>query len=136
MWIDGRGLTHYGRTSFEERKLDELRASMTIEEKYKEKVEEACRWLDIILYSDPNTIGIRVHPLAYKSQKEVINDFCARLTIEEKYKENVEEACRWLNDILYSDPNNLRNIRVHPLAYNSKKEIIDNFRNKLKLSIK
>lgn len=84
MWIDGRGLTHYGRTSFEERKLDELRASMTIEEKYKEKVEEACRWLDIVLYSDPNTIGIRVHPLAYNSKKEIIDNFRNKLKLSIK----------------------------------------------------
>lgn len=82
MWIDGRGLTHYGLTSFEERILDELRARLTIEEKYEEKVEEACRWLDIILYSDPNTRGIIVHPLAYKSQKELIDDFRSKMKLE------------------------------------------------------
>ena len=54
------------------------------------------------------------------------------MTIEEKYKEKVEDACRWLNTILYSDPNT-ENIRVHPLAYKSKKEIIDDFRKKMKL---
>ena len=53
------------------------------------------------------------------------------MTIEEKYKEKykekVEDACRWLNTILYSDPNT-EYIRVNPLAYKSKKEIIDGFR--------
>ncbi len=48
---------------------------MTIEEKYKEKVEEACRWLNILLYSDTDTGIIRVHPLAYKYKKEIIDDF-------------------------------------------------------------
>ena len=75
MWFDESRFKHNGPSPYEQRKLAELRASMTIEEKYKEKVEEACRWLDIILYSDPNTEYIRVQPLAYKSKKEIIDNF-------------------------------------------------------------
>ncbi len=76
MWIDGNGNVHYGHSSYIERKLKEQRSQMTIEEKYKEKVEEACKWLNILLYSDPNNLEyIRVHPLAYKSKKEIIDDF-------------------------------------------------------------
>ena len=75
MWRDECGFKHNGPSPYEQRKLAELRANMTIEEKYKEKVEEACRWLNNILYSDHNTENIRVHPLAYKSKKEIIDDF-------------------------------------------------------------
>lgn len=48
---------------------------MTIEEKYKEKVENACRWLNTMLYSNTDAGIIRVHPLAYKYKKEIIDDF-------------------------------------------------------------
>jgi hypothetical protein len=75
MWFDESGFKHNGPSPYEQRKLEQLRASMTIEEKYKEKVEEACRWLNNFLYSDTNTGDIRVHPLAYKSKKEIIDDF-------------------------------------------------------------
>lgn len=76
MWFDESGFKHNGPSPYQQRKLAELRASMTIEEKYKEKVEEACRWLDMFLYSDPNNPGfIRVHPYAYKTKKEIIDDF-------------------------------------------------------------
>jgi hypothetical protein len=75
MWFDESGFKHNGSSPYEQRKLEQLRASMTIEEKYKEKVEEACRWLNNFLYSDTNTGDIRVHPLAYKSKKEIIDDF-------------------------------------------------------------
>ena len=75
MWRDECGFKHNGPSPYEQRKLSELRSSMTIEEKYKEKVEEASRWLNSILYSDPNTKYIRVHPLAYNSKKEIIEDF-------------------------------------------------------------
>lgn len=75
MWFDENGFKHNGPSPYVQRKLAELRESMTIEEKYQEKVEEACRWLNTILYSVPNTDIIRVHPLAYKSKKEIIDDF-------------------------------------------------------------
>lgn len=75
MWFDGNGFKHNGPSPYVQRKLAELRSKMTIEEKYKEKVEEACRWLDIILYSEPNSEHIIVHPLAYKSKKDIIDDF-------------------------------------------------------------
>ena len=76
MWRDEYGFKHNGPSPYVQRKLKELRANMTIEEKYKEKVEEVCRWLDFFLYSDPNDTGnIRVHPLAYKTKKEIIDDF-------------------------------------------------------------
>lgn len=60
---------------YEQRKLAKLRASMTIEEKYKEKVEDACRWLNFLLYSDIHTGNIKVRPFSYKSKKEIIDDF-------------------------------------------------------------
>lgn len=75
MWRDECGFKHNGPSPYEQRKLAELRANMTIEEKYKEKVEEACRWLNNFLYFDTNTGNIRVHPLAYKFKKEIIDDF-------------------------------------------------------------
>lgn len=75
MWFDESGFKHNGPSPYEQRKLAKLRASMTIEEKHKEKVEEACKWLNNLLYSNTNTECIIVHPLAYKSKKEIINDF-------------------------------------------------------------
>lgn len=74
MWRDGNGNLHYG-DPYIERKSKEYRSQMTNEERYKEKVEDACRWLNFLLYSDPNTGIIRVHPLAYKTKKEIIDDF-------------------------------------------------------------
>lgn len=75
MWRDECGFKHNGPIQYEQRKLAEFRSRMTIEEKYKEKVEEACRWLNNFLYADSNTGNIRVHPLSYKSKKEIIDDF-------------------------------------------------------------
>ena len=75
MWIDGCGFKHNGHSPYEQRKIEELRSRMTIEEKYEEKLEEVCRWLNNLLYSDPNTGYIRVPPLFYKSKKEIIDDF-------------------------------------------------------------
>lgn len=75
MWFDESGFKHNGPSPYEQRKLAELRANMTIEEKYKEKVEDVCRWLNNFLYFDINTGNIKVHPLAYKSKKEIIDDF-------------------------------------------------------------
>ena len=82
MWFDESGFKHNGPSPYEQRKLEELRSKMTIEEKYKEKVEEACRWLNAFLYSDPNTGYIRVHPLAYKYKKEIIDDFRKMMKME------------------------------------------------------
>lgn len=71
------------------------------------------------------------HNGASPYEQRKLAEFHSRMTIEEKYKEKykekVEDACRWLNTILYSDPNT-EYIRVNPLAYKSKKEIIDGFR--------
>ncbi len=75
MWRDECGFKHNGPSPYQQRKLAELRSRMTIEEKYKENIEEACRWLNNLLYLDTNTGNIRVHPLAYKSKKEIIDDF-------------------------------------------------------------
>lgn len=74
MWTDSNGYQHYGNP-YNERKLKEFRSQMTIEEKYKEKVEEACRWLNSLLYLDPNTGKIRVLNPDYKYKKEIIDDF-------------------------------------------------------------
>lgn len=82
MWRDECGFKHNGPSPFEQRKLAEFRSRMTIEEKYKEKVEDACRWLNTILYSDTNTENIRVHPLAYKSKKEIIDDFRKKMKLD------------------------------------------------------
>ena len=82
MWRDDCGFNHNGASQYEQRKLAEFRSRMTIEEKYKEKVEDACRWLNTILYSGPNTENIRVHPLAYKSKKEIIDDFRKKMKLD------------------------------------------------------
>ena len=75
MWFDESGFKHNGPSPYEQRKLAELRSKMTIEEKYQEKIEEACRWLNILLCKDSNTGNIRVLPPDYKSKKEIIDDF-------------------------------------------------------------
>lgn len=75
MWRDECGFKHNGPSPYEQRKLKELRSKMTIEEKYKEKVEEACRWLDNHLYLDTDSKNIRIVPFSYKSKKEIIDDF-------------------------------------------------------------
>lgn len=78
MWTDGNGYEHWGRPPHEDRGWKQWRNNMTIEEKYKEKIDEACRWLNDILYSDPYTPNsdVIVHPLiACKSKKEIIDDF-------------------------------------------------------------
>lgn len=75
MWFDESGFKHNGPSPYVQRKLKEYRSQMTIEERYKEKMEVACRWLDFLLYSDLDTGIIRVHPLAYKTKKEIIDDF-------------------------------------------------------------
>lgn len=50
MWFDESGFKHNGPSPRQQRKLAELRENMTIEEKYKEKVEEACRWLNVSIF--------------------------------------------------------------------------------------
>lgn len=40
-----------GYSPYEQRKLAEFRSRMTIKEKYKERIEEACRWLNNFLYA-------------------------------------------------------------------------------------
>ena len=75
MWFDESGFKHNSPSPYVQRKLAKLRANMTFEEKYKEKVEDVCRWLDCFLYSDTNTGNVIVHPLSYKSKKEIIDDF-------------------------------------------------------------
>lgn len=74
MWGDGNGNLHYGNP-YNERKIKEYRSQMTIEEKYQEKIEEACRWLNNLLCLDPNIGKIRVLNPDYKSKKEIIDDF-------------------------------------------------------------
>lgn len=81
MWTDGNGNIHYGNP-YNERKLEEYRSQMTIEEKYQEKIEDVCRWLNNFLYFDTNTGYIRVHPLAYESKKEIIDDFREMMQID------------------------------------------------------
>ena len=66
MWRDECGFKHNGPSPYEQRKLAEFRSRMTIEEKYKEKVEEACKWLNSILYSDINTGNIIVFNPDYR----------------------------------------------------------------------
>ena len=81
MWIDGNGNQHYG-DPYIERTSKEYRSQLTFEEKYKEKVEEACSWLDTFLYSDTDNKIIRVHPLAYKTKKDIIDDFREMMQID------------------------------------------------------
>lgn len=75
MWFDESGFKHNGPSPYQQRKLAELRSKMTVEEKYQEKVEEACRWLNNLLYLDPNTRNIRVLNPDYHCKKEIIDDF-------------------------------------------------------------
>ena len=84
MWKDECGFKHNGPSPYEQRKLAEFRSRMIIEEKYKERVEEVCRWLNNLLYLDHNTGCIRVLNPDYKDKKEIID---AQVTaIESEYK--------------------------------------------------
>lgn len=75
MWKDECGFKHNGPSPYEQRKLAEFRSRMSIEEKYKERIEEACKWLNNLLCLDPNTGNIRVLPPSYKSKKQIIDSF-------------------------------------------------------------
>jgi hypothetical protein len=75
MWRDENGFKHNGPSPYEQRKLAKLRSMMTIEEKYKEKVEDVCRWLNNLLYLDTNTGNIRILNPDYHNKKEIIEEF-------------------------------------------------------------
>lgn len=75
MWKDEYGFKHNGLSPYEHRKLAEFRSRMTVEEKYKEKVEDVCKWLNNILYKDTNSGNIRVLNSDYKYKKEIIDEF-------------------------------------------------------------
>lgn len=75
MWFDESGFKHNGPSPYQQRKLATMQANKTIEEKYQEKVEEVCRWLNNLLYLDPNTRNIRVLNPDYHCKKEIIDDF-------------------------------------------------------------
>lgn len=83
MWRDENGFKHNGPSPYEQRKIEELRSQMTFEEKYKERVEDACRWLNNLLYSDTDNGIIRVHPLAYEYKKDIIADFREMMKIKD-----------------------------------------------------
>ena len=82
MWKDECGFKHNGPSPYEQRKLTEFRSRITIEEKYKERVEEVCRWLNNLLYLDPNTGNIRVLNSDYKYKKEIIDEFRERMKLD------------------------------------------------------
>ena len=75
MWKDECGFKHNGLSPYKQRKFTEFRSRITIEEKYKEKVEDVCRWLNNILYKDTNSENIRVVNPDYKNKKEIIDEF-------------------------------------------------------------
>ena len=75
MWKDECGFKHNRLSPYEHRKLAEFRSRMTIEEKYKEKVEDVCKWLNNILYKDTNSKNIKVINPDYKDKKEIIDEF-------------------------------------------------------------
>ena len=75
MWFDESGFKHNGPSPYVQRKIEEHRSQMTFEEKYKEKVEDACRWLNNLLTLDYNNGNIRVLSPDYKYKKEIIEDF-------------------------------------------------------------
>ena len=75
MWRDENGFKHNGPSPYVQKKIEEYRSRMTFEEKYKEKIEEACRWLNNFLYLDIDNGIIRVNPLAYKTKEEIFKDF-------------------------------------------------------------
>lgn len=82
MWKDECGFKHNGPSPYEQRKLTEFRSRITIEEKYKERVEEVCRWLNNILYKDTNSGNIRVLNSDYKYKKEIIDEFRERMKLD------------------------------------------------------
>ena len=75
MWRDECGFKHNGPSPYEQRKLTEFRSRMAVEEKYQEKIEDVCRWLNNILYKDTDTGNIRVLNPDYQYKKEIIDEF-------------------------------------------------------------
>ena len=102
MWRDENGFKHNGPSPYVQRKIEEQRSQMTFEEKYKEKIEEACRWLNNFLYSDSDNEIIRVHPLAYKTKKEIINNcketYGDEIAIKYKDASTKEILAPWIDD--------------------------------------
>lgn len=82
MWRDECGFKHNGPSPYEQRKFEEFHSKMTVEEKYKEKVEETCSWLNNHLYLDTNTGNIKIVPFTYKSKKEIIDDFRNKMKLD------------------------------------------------------
>ena len=81
MWRDECGFKHNGPSPYEQRKLTEFRSRMTVEEKYQEKIEDVCRWLNNILYKDTDTGNIRVLSPDYQNKKEIIDEFRKRMQL-------------------------------------------------------
>ena len=83
MWFDESGFKHNGPSPYNQRKLAELRASMTIEEKYKEKVEEAiCRASMLTTLRIGDFVAVELAPAA---------QICDRSEEETKIKAVFEE---------------------------------------------
>lgn len=75
MWIDERGFEHNGHTPYIQRKLDEMQANKSIEEKYQEKIEEACKWLDSRLSGNKDNFCIKFIAFDFNSKEDIINYF-------------------------------------------------------------
>ena len=58
-----------------------MKESQSIEEKYQEKIEEACRWLNNRLVRDIDTRNVKFIASDYDSIGDIIRDFRKMLQI-------------------------------------------------------
>ena len=80
MWKDGYGFKHEGPSPYVERKLKELEDKESFKEKYKEKVDEMCKWFNNISYLDPNTYTMKL--IGFKTKDDFIECFRKKMEIK------------------------------------------------------
>lgn len=73
MWINECG--HNEPNSYVQRTLDKIKESRSMEEKYQEKIEEACKWLNDRLVRDIDTRNVKFIASDYDSIGDIIRDF-------------------------------------------------------------
>lgn len=80
MWRDDNGLP----TPYFRRKLDKLRSGMSDEERYKEKVDEVCTWLNNRIVYNHTTKKTEFNTLGYTSKSEILDDLRKMLQFDFK----------------------------------------------------
>ncbi len=84
MWRDKNGFKHNGPTPYLRRKLDKLRSGMSDEERYKEKVDEVCAWLNNRIVYNHTTKKTEFNTLGYTSKTEILDDLRKMLQFDFK----------------------------------------------------